>query len=92
MGTTDCHHCQDRADLGFEGPCMEHDPTPDDLVLRSKGITFGTAGRADFHGDQGTIRERTDELFANAKKYGNEPPEYVGPRSKMRPYSELAAE
>lgn len=90
MGTTTCTHCQDRIDLGFEGPCIEHDPTPDDPILRSKGITF-SAGRSDFHGDHGTIRERTAEVFANAKKYGNEPPEYVGPRSKMRPYAELAA-
>ena len=47
--------------------------------VRSVGLTYA-AGRADFHGDYGTIRERTDEMFANAKKYGNEPPEYVGRR------------
>jgi len=59
--------------------------------VKSVGLQF-TAGRSDFHGDEGTLRERQAEIMANAKKYGNEPPEYVGPRSKMRPYSELAAE
>lgn len=92
MGKLKCHRCQDRLDLGYVGLCIDHDPTPNDPILRSKGITFGTAGRRDFHGDHGTIKERTDEIFAKAKQYGNEPPEYTGPRSKMRPYSELAAE
>lgn len=69
--------------------------TPEEVEIgekiRSIGFTYA-AGRDDFHGDHGTIRERTSEIMRNAKKYGNEPPEYVGPRSKMRPYAELAAE
>lgn len=90
MGKLKCHRCQDRIDLGYIGPCIDHDPTPDDEVLRSKGITFGTAGREQWHNT--TLGEQQREIFANAKKYGNEPPEYMGPRSKMRPYKELAAE
>lgn len=82
--------CKHNIDMGFDYPCIDCDPTPDDPILRSKGLGFGTAGRHEFHNS--TIAERTREIFANAKKYGNEPPEYVGPRSKMRPYSELAAE
>lgn len=45
--------------------------------VRSVGLQF-TAGRDDFHGDYGTIKERTDEMFANAERYGNPPPEYAG--------------
>ena len=92
MALVKCHRCQDRLDLGYIGPCIDHDPTPDDEILRSKALTYGTAGRAAFHGDRGTLREQQAEIMANAKKYGNEQPEYLGPRSKMRPYAELAAE
>jgi hypothetical protein len=58
---------------------------------RSVGWMF-SGGQDMFHGDHGTIREQTAEMFANAKKYGNEPPEYVGPRSKMRSYDDIARE
>ena len=84
--------CIHNSDLGFDYPCLECDSTPDDPILRSKGFSFGTAGRDGFHGDHGTLREQQAEIMANAEKYGNEPPEYMGPRSKMRPYAELAAE
>lgn len=83
--------CKHNRDLGFDYPCIECDPTPDDPKLHSLGFSF-VGGRDGFHGKYGTIREQTSEIMANAKKYGNEPPEYAGPRSKMRPYSELAAE
>jgi hypothetical protein len=84
--------CRHNIDMGFDYPCVECDPTPDDPILRSKGFSFGTAGRAQFHGDRGTLKEQTDEIMANAKRYGNEPPEYMGPRSKSRPMSELKQE
>jgi hypothetical protein len=59
--------------------------------VHSVGIHFAH-GRDVFHGDYGTTKEQEREIFANAKKYGNEPPEYIGPQSKSRPLSELKAE
>ena len=59
--------------------------------IRSVGFSY-VGGREAFHGAFGTIKEQQDEIRANAERYGNEPPEYLGPSSKMRPYSELAAE
>lgn len=59
--------------------------------VRSVGWTY-TAGRSGFHGDQGTLREQEREIIANAKRRNDTEPEYVGPRSKMRPYKELASE
>ncbi len=85
----DCEHSQHWSDDTCPGLTPEEEAYGE--KVRSVALTFA-AGRADFHGDHGTIRERTAEVFANAKKYGNEPPEYVGPRSKMLSYSELAAE
>lgn len=82
-----CDHIQHHGMLKCPGL------TPEEVAygekVKSVGLQF-TAGREQFHGR--TLREQEREIFANAKKYNNEPPEYVGPRSKMRPYSELAAE
>jgi hypothetical protein len=55
--------------------------TPEEVALgekvRSVALNFvGCAGREDWHGP--TVKERTNEMFANAKKYGNEPPQYEG--------------
>ena len=59
--------------------------------IRSVGFSY-VGGREAFHGKFGTIKEQQQEIRDNAERYGNEPPEYLGPSSKMRPYSELAAE
>lgn len=83
--------CVHNRDLGFNYPCIDCDPTPDDPKLHSLGWTYG-GGRDAFHGDFGTLREQEREIIANAKRRNDTPPEYVGPRSKMRPYAELASE
>lgn len=57
--------------------------------VRSVGLQF-TAGRDQFHGR--TLREQEREIMSNAKKYGHEQPEYMGPRSKGRPLAELKSE
>ena len=45
--------------------------------VRSVSLNFvACAGREDWHGP--TVKERTDEMFAKAKQYGNEPPQYEG--------------
>lgn len=45
--------------------------------VRSVSLNFvGSCGRDQWHG--ATVKEQTDEMFANAKKYGNPEPEYVG--------------
>jgi len=83
--------CIHNSDLGFDYPCMDCDPTPDDPKLHSLGFTF-QGGRDAFHGAFGTIREQQKEIEGNAKRRNDTEAEYVGPRSKMRPYAELAAE
>lgn len=83
--------CVHNRDMGFEYPCPACDPTPDDPKLHSIGFAF-VGGQDMFHGNYGTIREQTDEMFKNAKKYGHEPPEYQGPRSKMRSLDEISKE
>ena len=57
--------------------------------IRSVGLQF-SYGREQFHGS--TLREQEREIFANAKKYGHKTPDYQGPRSKGRAYSEMKAE
>lgn len=57
--------------------------TPDEVAygekVRSISLNFvASGGQDDWHGP--TVKERTDEMFANAKKYHNQPPEYVGRR------------
>lgn len=83
--------CKHNRSMGFDYPCISCDPTPDDPKLHSIGFTF-VGGRDVFHGDYGTIKEQTDEIMRNAKKYGHEPPDYVGPRSKMRSLDEITKE
>lgn len=47
--------------------------------VRSVALNFvASCGKDQWHGP--TVREQTAEMFANAARYGNEPPEYVGRR------------
>jgi len=47
--------------------------------VRSVCLNFVAAGgRDDWHGE--TVKERVDEMFANAKRYGNPEPQYEGRR------------
>ncbi len=47
--------------------------------VRSVCLNFVAAGgKDDWHGP--TVKERVDEMYTNAEKYGNRPPEYVGRR------------
>ena len=47
--------------------------------VRSVCLNFvGAGGKEDWHGP--TVRERVDEMFTNAARYGNEPPQYEGRR------------
>lgn len=57
--------------------------------IHSIGFSYA-GGREQFHGT--TIKEQEREIFAKAKQYGNEPPEYLGPRSKGRSLSSMKAE
>lgn len=45
--------------------------------IRSVALNFvACGGKDDWHGP--TVKERVDEMFTNAERYGNPPPEYVG--------------
>ena len=45
--------------------------------VKSVSLNFvASCGRDQFHGP--TVKEQTDEMFANAKKYGHKPPQYEG--------------
>jgi len=47
--------------------------------VRSVCLNFvGAGGKDDWHGP--TVKERVDEMFSNAARYGNEPPQYEGRR------------
>jgi len=58
-------------------------------TCRSVGFSF-VGGREQFHDT--TIAEQTREIFDNAAKYNHPIPDYLGPRSKGRPLSEMKAE
>lgn len=69
----DCEHSQhwslDR--------CPGLSPEEIELGEKIRSVTLnyvGAGGRADFHGDHGTVRERQEEIRANAKRYGNPEP------------------
>lgn len=68
--------CAHNSDQGFDYPCIDCDPTPDDPKLHSIGFTFGNGGKQHWH-DGPTVREQREEIFNNAKRYGNEPPQPV---------------
>jgi hypothetical protein len=68
--------CEHNRDQGFDYPCRDCDTTPDDPKLHSISFGFGNAGRKHWH-DGPTNRETIKEMFDNAKRYGNEPPEPV---------------
>lgn len=87
--TDPCDHIQHHGLMTCPGLTRQEEAYGE--KVRSVGWTFA-GGQDMFHGDHGTINEQTEEIFANAKKYGNEPPEYMGPRSKMRPYGDIARE
>lgn len=71
MGTTS-HGCKHNASMGFDYPCIECDPTPDDPRLHSIGITWGPGGKEHWHSGL-SDRETIKEMAANAKRYGIEP-------------------
>lgn len=57
--------------------------------IRSVGLQF-SYGREAFHG--ATLREQEREIHANAKRYNNSEPQYMGPRSKGRSLASMKAE
>lgn len=67
--------CSHNEWAGVDYPCPDCDPTPNDPVLRSKGFTFA-GGKEQWH-NADSIAKQTKEMFENAKRYGNEPPEPV---------------
>ncbi len=69
--------CAHTAEYGYDYPCIDCAPsTPEGDKLRSIAISFGPGGKQYWH-DGPTNREAVKEIFDNAKRYGNEPPEPV---------------